>query len=166
MTLGEALRQVKEATKISGRELSIEIGVNQYRLQKWIDNTANPKHEDAQIILKFFGVESIDKISEKVLSKTISNIQNSKKGTPEVSKWGITNTGEAENLEKNRSPNETSEALQAYKKEDFREKYYELLEKHDKRFADLEWTIKSQQETIHFLATKGGGVNGHAAATG
>lgn len=74
MKLGAFLKRYREARNISGRQLSEQIGVSKFRLQKWEDAGVFPKWEDAEKISAFFGVRELNEIPEEVLNSCIEKV--------------------------------------------------------------------------------------------
>lgn len=70
MKLGEFLRKYRKAKRMSVRVMSEEIGVNQFRLQKW-EGGINPKSEDLDKIKHYFKLNIVENISEDFLNSCI-----------------------------------------------------------------------------------------------
>lgn len=72
MHIGEFLKRFRNAKNLSRSKIAAQIGVSEFRLQKWEDKNFNPKSADNEKIRSYFNLVSIQYLSEDILAKCIA----------------------------------------------------------------------------------------------
>jgi transcriptional regulator with XRE-family HTH domain len=72
MHIGEFLQRFRDAKKLSRKKMAAQIGVSEFRLQKWEDKKFSPKSDDNEKIRSYFNLISIQYLSEDILAKCIA----------------------------------------------------------------------------------------------
>lgn len=72
MELGEFLKRYRKAMQYSGRLLAEKIGVSKHLLEKWENSNYTPNAADTEKIKKFFGLKTLENLTEEVLEKCIA----------------------------------------------------------------------------------------------
>lgn len=64
MATGAQLKRIREANNLSAQQLAGLTGVDLERLKKWEQRDQNPRAEDAEKLLSFFGVKALTDLEE------------------------------------------------------------------------------------------------------
>ena len=72
MELGDFLKRYRIAMEYSGRQLAEKMDVSKHLLEKWQNANYTPNVRDTEKIKKYFGLKSLDNLTEEILQKCIA----------------------------------------------------------------------------------------------
>lgn len=82
MAFGKEIKRLREDVPISAQKLADIIGIDADRLRKWEQKDLDPRHEDAMLIERFFGID----LKSVMALKSIKKFLNTQAGTIENTK--------------------------------------------------------------------------------
>ena len=123
MNLSAFLKEYRDRTFISGKDLAIKLGVNKHTLEKWENAGTNPNHSGAMKLIKCFGLKNLNNISDEDLERCVRLTMRSPVEVMEVHEEPAAYIGDKDLL---------------------------LAEK-DKRIADLEKLVKLLEEKVEVM---------------
>jgi DNA-binding XRE family transcriptional regulator len=123
MNLSAFLKEYRDRTFISGKDLAMKLGVNKHTLEKWENAGTTPNHSGAMKLINYFGLKDLNDIRDEDLERCVRQTM--------------------------RSPGEVMEVHE--EPAAYMENKDLLLAEKDKRIADLEKLVKLLEEKIEMM---------------